>query len=383
MRILIAEDDPSVQRLLERLAANWGYEPVIADDGQQAWEILQADDGPSLALIDWMMPGLSGLEVCRRVRCSNAPGYRYLIMLTGRSAQKDAIAALESGADDVITKPFHPHELRARINTAERILALEESLVKRAFFDQLTGLPNRALLAKRFQGGVEAAVRNVAMLAILYIDLDRFKVVNDTFGHAAGDHVLREITCRIHHCLNNGGTLARVGGDEFICLANVDSERSAADLASRVLASLEGAIDADGHCLSTGASIGISMFPQDGEGLEILVQSADAAMYDLKRRRLCKQFQFFNKDIGERRRSSLLLETRLPGALQRNEFMVHYQPILRSSDGTFLGAEWYRRENSYRSLRKRGTSRKLEIGCWSRGVCRRSGGGKLREREPV
>src|SRR5215472_16256544 len=165
MKILIAEDDLTTQRVFEALFLKWGHQPVVTGNGQDAWEHLQSEDGPRLALLDWMMPGGSGLDVCRQVRQRTAPGYTYVIILTARSDSEDAITALEAGADDFVSKPFHPHELRARINTAERILELEENLSKRAFYDHMTGLPNRSLLAERFRRSTDAAIRNGEMLA--------------------------------------------------------------------------------------------------------------------------------------------------------------------------------------------------------------------------
>lgn len=338
MKVLIAEDDPAFQRILSSLLGKWGHEPVIAHNGHEAWEHLQAADGPRLALLDWVMPGLSGLEVCGHVRSRTTHGYTYIVILTAKSEPQDAVKALEAGADDIITKPFHTHELRARINSAQRILDLEESLSRRAFYDQLTGLPNRTLLADRFRAGMDAAVRDAEMLAVLYIDLDHFKTVNDSLGHAAGDAVLKEVTGRLKKCVADTETLARVGGDEFVYLARVRTPEAAAALATKVRFTLESAIDSGGHRFSTSASIGIGLFPQDGDNFDVLLQNADAAMYESKQR-LRNGFQFFNKEIGARFRSRLRLETRLTGALQRNEFAMHYQPIFRVNDLSMTGSE--------------------------------------------
>src|SRR6202050_2891562 len=128
MRILIAEDDVTCQRILGGLVQRWGHEPILANNGLDAWEYLQAVDGPRLALLDWEMPGLNGIDVCRRIRSRTTDHYTYVIILTGRTEPEDAIAALEAGSDDFVLKPFQPHELRARIQAAQRILDLQESL---------------------------------------------------------------------------------------------------------------------------------------------------------------------------------------------------------------------------------------------------------------
>jgi diguanylate cyclase (GGDEF)-like protein len=339
MKILIAEDDLTTQRVLEALVLKWGHQPVVTGNGQDAWEHLQSEDGPRLALLDWMMPGASGLDVCRQIRQSPAPGYTYVIILTARSDSEDAITALEAGADDFVSKPFHPHELRARINTAERILELEENLSKRAFYDHLTGLPNRPLLAERFRRSADTAVRNGEMLAFLYCDLDHFKMVNDNFGHAAGDAFLQDVSGRLRDNLADAGTLARVGGDEFVLLANVRTTDDATALAKRVHDVLARPFEAHGHRFSLGGSIGISLFPKNGDSLDVLLRNADHAMYELKRRRSTDGFQFFDEEVGARYRAKLMLETKLPEALRRNEFIVHYQPIFRLSDWRQAGAE--------------------------------------------
>jgi diguanylate cyclase (GGDEF)-like protein len=339
MKILVAEDDPMFQCLLGGLLRQWGHEPVIARNGHEARAHLEAVDGPRLALLDWVMPGLNGLEVCRQVRSRMTGGYTYIIIVTAKSEPRDAITALEAGADDIVTKPFHPHELRARIDTAQRILALEDSLSHRAFHDQLTGLPNRALLIERFRKGADAAATDAGMLAVLFIDLDHFKMINDTLGHAAGDAMLKEVTRRLKSCVPETETLARLGGDEFVYLANVQTVDAAAALAANVRATLETAIDAGGHRFSTHASIGVSLFPQDGDNLDLLLQNADAAMYEARGRHLNKGFKFFNAEIGARHRSRSALQTRLPGALERNEFTMHYQSIFRLRDMTMTGSE--------------------------------------------
>lgn len=345
MKILIAEDDPTFQRVLRSLLAKWGHEPIIAANGDEAWSHLQAADGPRLALLDWDMPGLNGLEVCRHVRSRTTHGYTYVIILTAKSESEDAITALEAGSDDIVTKPFHPHELRARINTAQRILALEESLSQQAYYDRLTGLPNRTLLSERFLDTAESATRNGHMIAVLYIGLDHFKRVKDNLGHAAGDSMLKEITGRLKNCIAGTETLARVGDDEFVCLANVLTVDAAAALAVKVQRNLEVATDAGAHHFSARAAIGISLYPQHGGTFEVLLLNAVAAMYEFRRRsnesRRCpgNDYLLFNEDIGGRGRSRLMLETTLSGALQRDEFVLHYQPIFRLGDMHMAGSE--------------------------------------------
>jgi sigma-B regulation protein RsbU (phosphoserine phosphatase) len=131
MRILIAEDDAVSRRLLERKLAMWGYQVITCADGAEAWRVLQQDDSPSLAILNWMMPGMDGVQVCREVRKLHRKDYAYIILLTGRDQKEDIVEGIEAGADDYVTKPFHPHELNVRVRAGRRILEMQAELLQR------------------------------------------------------------------------------------------------------------------------------------------------------------------------------------------------------------------------------------------------------------
>ena len=153
MRILIAEDDATSRLLLESLLRKWGYDVVVARDGEEAWRILSAENSPLIALIDWVMPGLEGPELCRRLRAHvpNGSSYRYVILVTVRDEKVHIVKGLESGADDYITKPFDPHELRVRITAGQRVVELQEELRHMALYDSLTKLRNRRAIVDRLE----------------------------------------------------------------------------------------------------------------------------------------------------------------------------------------------------------------------------------------
>jgi diguanylate cyclase (GGDEF)-like protein len=333
MKVLVAEDNVVIQNLLRGLLTKWGYEVVLSKDGTEAWDRLQKEDGPRLAILDWVMPGMDGIEVCRRVRAQQgSSGYTYVILLSAKTDQEDIVAALEEGADDYVTKPFHADELRARIRSAMRVLQLETELERQAHYDSLTGLPNRTLLADRLQQGLHQAGRHSELLAFLYIDLDRFKVVNDSLGHAAGDELLQQVATRLKSCVRDCDTLARVGGDEFVLIASsLKSVEEASTIASRLLASLEPPFEIGTAQLKITASIGITIYPHDGEDPSSLQQNADAAMYDSKRR-VRNGFQMFNKAIQHASRWQLEIEQKLARAIERNEFTLNYQPVYDLED---------------------------------------------------
>jgi len=346
MRVLIAEDNVVLQNLLRGLLTKWRYEVVVARSGDEAWGVLEDDPSVRLAILDWMMPGLDGIEVCRKVRALGRQRYVYIILLSARSEQEDIVAALDAGADDYITKPFHAGELRARIRSAVRVVQLEADLARQAHYDALTGLPNRVLLADRLDQALHFASRHSERVGFFYIDLDRFKVVNDSLGHAVGDALLQGLAIRLKSCLRECDTLARLGGDEFaLVAAGLKNAEEAAVISSRILASLEAPFEIEGRQLHVTASIGVTMFPDDGTDLTSLQQNADAAMYASKRRNR-HGFQFFDAGICQASRSQFDMEQKLVGALDAGEMALAYQPVFRLADGRMTAAEALVRWNS-------------------------------------
>src|ERR1700694_2306180 len=199
MKILAAEDNPVFQSMLRSMLTKWGYEVILAADGTQAWSALQEDCPPRLAILDWMMPGLDGVEVCRRLRAANREPYIYVLLLTARTDSQDLVEGLDAGADDYLTKPFNATELRARLRAGRRIVELQEDLLmarealrQQATHDGLTGLLNRHAMMEVLQTKLARSQRGSQPLSILMVDLDHFKRVNDEFGHLDGDAVLRE-----------------------------------------------------------------------------------------------------------------------------------------------------------------------------------------------
>jgi len=346
MKVLIAEDNVLIQNLLRGLLTRWGYEVVVARTGEEAWGHLQEDTSPPLAILDWMMPGMDGTEVCRKVRAQRKSRYIYLVLLSARSDQQDIVEALEAGADDYITKPFHAGELRARIRSAVRVIQLEEDLARQAHYDSLTGLPNRVLLADRLEQALHHAGRHSELVGFFYIDLDRFKVINDSLGHAVGDTLLRQLTLRLKSCVRDCDTLARLGGDEFALVAcGLKNTEEASLVSSRILTSLETPFDLGGHPVRVTASIGVTIYPNDGADMSSLQQNADAAMYESKRRAR-NGFQLFNTDIHHASRGQLDMEHRLSCAIEQGELTLVYQPVYELTAGKIGSVEALTRWNN-------------------------------------
>ena len=339
MRVLIAEDNLVIQNLLRGLLTKWGYDVVVARNGDEAWQHLQMDTAPPLAILDWMMPGMDGTEVCRRVRALRKNRYVYLVLLSSRSDQKDIVEALESGADDYMTKPFHAGELRARIRSAVRVVQLEEDLARQAHYDSLTGLPNRILLADRLEQAIHHASRSSELVGFYYIDLDRFKVINDSLGHTVGDTLLQQLTLRLKGCVRDCDTLARLGGDEFALVASgLKDVEEASAVSAKILAALETPFNLEGHAVRVTASIGVTIYPDDGADMSSLQQNADAAMYESKRRSR-NGFQLFNTDIRHASRGQLDMEQRLSRAIEQDELSLVFQPVYKMADGKISALE--------------------------------------------
>jgi two-component system, cell cycle response regulator len=232
VKILIADDDSISRRLLERTLQNSGYEVITAEDGRQAASELAKTDGPRLALVDWMMPELDGLGVCREVRARHDDSYVYILLLTSKESSEDVVKGLEAGADDYLTKPFHPAELKARLHTGRRILQLEDKLVEaredmrfKATHDALTSLWDRGAVLALLRAELSRSARELTPVSLLLCDIDHFKQINDTYGHPSGDEVLEEVSTRLLDAVRSYDAVGRYGGEEFlIVLSGCDAE---------------------------------------------------------------------------------------------------------------------------------------------------------------
>ncbi len=289
VRILIAEDEPVNRMILARTLEGWGYEVEQVEDGDAALERLTQDEAPTLAIIDWMMPGLDGPDVCKAVRASGPELYRYLILLTARNDTEDLVHGLSSGADDFLSKPFVREELRARLRTGQRILALQNELIDarealryQATRDALTGVLNRGTLMQRMQQELQRTERTGGALGVALFDLDHFKNVNDTFGHLAGDEVLRQVTERVSDQLRQYDALGRYGGEEFIVLFPDITEVGLMRACERVRAAIcAEPVQFEQSIIPISASLGVSIRFQETSTEDVLAE-ADAALYRAK-----------------------------------------------------------------------------------------------------
>jgi diguanylate cyclase (GGDEF)-like protein len=281
MRVLAAEDNPVFQSMLRTLLRKWGYEAIIAHDGDEAWRILDAPDPPRLAVLDWMMPGMDGVQVCQRLRTTRRDTYTYVLLLTARTESEDLVAGMDAGADDYLTKPFNAQELRVRLRAGRRILDLQDALRRQASHDGLTGLLNRNTVLAKLHEEIARQQRESRPLSLLMIDLDRFKSINDTYGHQAGDAVLRQSAARMTAAARRYDAIGRYGGEEFLVVlpgCDLAAAVSQAERLREAIASTPMVLPE--RELAVTCSIGVAC--SSGLGAEALIRHADQALYEAK-----------------------------------------------------------------------------------------------------
>jgi len=342
-RVLLIEDNPGDARLIREMLAE---EPAsqfqlhFAERLAHGLELLSkaGDAGaPALVLLDLSLPDSFGLETFAKVY-AHSPQVP-IIVLTGNDDQTIALSAVKGGAQDYLVKSRLDRQLllRSMQYSIER-KRYQVQLEHQANYDALTGLPNRNLLHDRLRQAVYAQRKPRAM-AVVFIDLDHFKFVNDSLGHGVGDRLLRGMADRLRGVLREGDTVARLGGDEFVVILNDQSSEEVIFRAmQRIMSEISQPMMIDGKELYVTCSAGISLYPQDGADVDTLLKNADAAMYRAKDGGR-NNFQFFTSEMNERINERLSLENALRRALERNEFLLHFQQKIDLASGAISGAE--------------------------------------------
>ncbi len=293
LKILVVDDEQIDRRVVEKTLARLGHDVILADSGEAAWKIIQ-EEPIRFVLTDWNMPLMTGIDLIKKIRSTTLPSYVYTILVTSNSKDEDIVKGLYAGADDYITKPFNPTELEARVAVGERMLALEDGLMqannqleKLAMVDSLTGLLNRRAIYKFARGELERARRVSEPISVIFLDIDKFKSVNDEFGHLTGDEALRLVAQVIKKRSRAYDGLGRWAGDEFLVVLPGASATDAQKAATRIVAGIAATKLAipDGGILSLSASAGVTTQAKMTGAIAILddiIQAADEALYRAK-----------------------------------------------------------------------------------------------------
>jgi len=412
--ILIIDDTPANVRLLSVHLEAQGLTVAAACDGAEG--IMRAQMAkPDLILLDIMMPGMDGFSVCRLLKQHPETSDIPVIFMSALSDIDNKVCGFKTGGVDYLTKPFQIEEVLARVSTHLSLRRLQQQLAAQneelqrqievrkhmeeklqsayedlegrvlqrtaelahvnaslekenserkqaeqrirymAHYDALTGIANRILLQDRIRQAIAYAHRNGTQIAVLFIDLDYFKHINDSLGHQTGDALLQSVAQRLQGCLREGDSVARLGGDEFVLsLPMVSGANDAALIAQKVINVLDMPFMVDKHELHVSASIGISLYPDNGIDVDSLMRAADTALYHAKEKGR-SNYQFFTPALNKAAQRRLALANRLRRALARDEFALHFQPQVDMADGTIFSAEAL--------LRHRQSDKKMPISC--------------------
>lgn len=380
IKILLIEDNPADARLIEEMLAEAKgllYDLKWVDNLTAGIKYLEAGE-IDVVLLDLGLPESCGMETLQRLH-AQVPNVPTLVVFSGLSDESIAIQAVQAGAQDYLVKGQVDSALLARsiryaiersqakealqqahaelerrvvertAELANTVNALNAEILERkqaeerirymAHYDALTGLPNRVLLQDRVRQALAYARRSKTQVALLFIDLDYFKHINDSLGHPIGDRLLQMVANRFQEYLRQGDSVGRLGGDEFVlCLPLRGGSSDAALVAQKALDVLDIPFIVEGHELHVSASIGIGLYPQDGANVESLMRAADTAMYSAKEKGR-NNYQFFTPALNKAAQQRLVVANQLRNALARNEFAVYYQPQVDMASGTIFSAE--------------------------------------------
>ena len=297
--VLVVDDDPSIRLVIRHSMEHSGYQVVEASNGLEAVHAV-IRQVPDLILMDAVMPEMDGFRATKEIQllegCADIP----ILMATSLDDDDSIAHAFDAGACDYVTKPFNWSVLKHRVACSLYAADAQRKIQHLAYHDSLTGLPNRMLFMDRIDQAISRAQREQEQFALLFIDIDHFKVINDSMGHAAGDQLLNVISQRLCEMLRKSDTVARLGGDEFtVIIEGLEDAEQVINVTKNILSSLDAPVNVNGKEVHVGGSIGIAIYPQDGESFGSLLKNADTAMYKAKEQGR-NTFQFYASEMSHK-----------------------------------------------------------------------------------
>lgn len=351
MKILVADDSKTTRTLLALSLKKLGHEVIEATNGQQALELFQKDR-PDLIILDVIMEGIDGFECARMIRNINTDDWIPIIFLSGAVDDENIARGINAGGDDYLTKPYSEITLFAKIKAMQRIADMRTKLYEMtqklsalSSTDALTGIYNRLQFDRAVKEKISYANRYSKKIALLFIDLDKFKIVNDTLGHYVGDLLLIEVAKRLQSCIRLDDFIARIGGDEFaIILSHIDDIKIIDVIAEKIIKTVGEPFNLAGNNINIRVSIGISCYPTEETTADNFVQNADIAMYHAKESGR-NNYKYFTAALEEKHKKQVGIENALKHALKNQEFSLQYQPIFDLKKNKIVSVEgllsWY------------------------------------------
>jgi len=335
--IIIADDDPSILLLLRHILSENNFDVTEARSGMEAIELCREQQF-DLAIFDLVMPNVDGISACKEVtfQTQNPPP---VLIVTSLDDDTSISHAFDAGAIDYITKPINWSVFKQRVKRIVEAEKNRQKIQRLEFHDTLTGLPNRTLLLDRLESATLRAQRNKNMVALMMIDIDNLKLINETLGHANGDKLIQSVASRLSKTIRNTDTLSRSGGDEFdLIIENIHRLEDIGLMAEKFSRTIEHNLTLMDEEIHVKASIGISVYPQDGNDIGSLLSHADAALYRAKDRG-GNVYEFYSPELGKNANRRLKLENALRQAIVNDELVVYYQPKINLNNNQASGIE--------------------------------------------
>lgn len=314
------------------------YRVLFATTGPMGL-LVAREQGPDIILLDVSMPGMDGYQVCRELKADPATWDIPVIFITAKDQDDDQEMGFRIGGADYLTKPVRPAMVRVRVKNQLLLRRSEELIIQQALYDGLTQLPNRNLTIDRLRFSITQGHRNQTKMALLFVDLDNFKSINDSLGHDTGDLVLLATADCLRSCVREGDTVGRLGGDEFLVilpgLRHVDDAKKVAEI---ILQTFSRPLMVSGIEVVVTASIGIAISPEDGMDYKSLLANSDTAMYQSKRAGK-NSYHLYNEEMNQGLKHRMHVKSQLHHALERGELSIHYQPIIAVGNRRIIGVE--------------------------------------------